>query len=73
MQHGEGPIHPSAAVGISAMAITLVKVRMIIWEFMDIRHAPKKLKIIIDTWLIVFIISMVIAYFGIELIRGSFM
>lgn len=60
---GAGPLHPDAAVGLSAMAITLVKVRVIIREFMDVRHAPARLKHVTDAWLIGFIIAMIIAYF----------
>ena len=60
---GEGPLRPDPAVGLSAMAITLVKVRVIIREFMDVRHAPARLKLVTDAWLILFIIAMVIAYF----------
>lgn len=61
--HGEGPLRPDPAVGLGAMAITLVKVRVIIREFMDVRHAPAKLKYVTDAWLIVFIIAMIVAYF----------
>lgn len=61
--HGAGPLHPEPAVGLGAMAITLVKVRVIIREFMDVRHAPVRLKYVTDAWLIVFIIAMIVAYF----------
>lgn len=62
-RHGDGPVRPDPAVGLSAMAITLFKVRVIIREFMDVRHAPARLKYVADAWLIVFIIAMIIAYF----------
>lgn len=60
---GGAPLHPDPAVGLGAMAITLVKVRVIIREFMDVRHAPARLKQVTDAWLVVFIIAMVVAYF----------
>ena len=62
--HADTTLHPEAAVGLSAMAITLIKVRVIIREFMDVRHAPSKLKYITDAWLVIFIICMSIAYFA---------
>ena len=61
--HGEGVLRPDPAVGLGAMAITLVKVRVIIREFMDVRHAPALLKHLTDAWLVAFIVAMIIAYF----------
>jgi hypothetical protein len=61
--HGKGSLQPDPVVGLSAMAITVIKVRVIIREFMDVRHAPVQLKYVTDAWLIVFITAMVIAYF----------
>jgi len=61
--HREGSLQPDPVVGLSAMAITVIKVRVIIREFMDVRHAPVQLKYVTDAWLIVFITAMVIAYF----------
>ena len=60
--HGEGPLHVDPAVGLSVMAITLIKVRVIIREFMDVRHAPAKLRYVTDAWLIVFILALAITY-----------
>jgi Prokaryotic Cytochrome C oxidase subunit IV len=61
--HGTGPIRPDAAVALGAIAITLIKVRVIIREFMDVRAAPKKLKTVTDAWLITFGLAMLAAYF----------
>jgi hypothetical protein len=61
--HGKGPLQPDAAVAFSAIAITLIKVRVIIREFMDVRHAPAKLRLITDAWLVVFGTAMIVAYF----------
>jgi hypothetical protein len=61
--HGRGPLKPDAAVAISAIAITLIKVRVIIREFMDVRTAPTRLKTVTDTWLVVFGAAMGLAYF----------
>ena len=61
--HGKAALQPDPIVGLSAMAITLVKVRVIIREFMDVRHAPARLRYVTDAWLMVFIIAMIVAYF----------
>jgi hypothetical protein len=63
--HGSGPLQVDPAVGLSAMAITLVKVRVIIREFMDVRHAPAKLKWLTDGWLVVFIVALAITYLAV--------
>jgi hypothetical protein len=61
--HTKDPARLAPTVGLSAIAITLIKVRVIIREFMDVRHAPALLKYVTDAWLIVFIGAMIIAYF----------
>jgi len=62
-RHGAGPMRPDPAVGMIAIVITLAKVRVIAREFMELRHAPSKLKKVIDAWLVAFGAAMVIAYF----------
>lgn len=64
MRHDGTPLQPQASVGLSAMAITLIKVRIIMREFMDVKDAPKKLKHITDLWLILFILIMIVFYFS---------
>jgi Prokaryotic Cytochrome C oxidase subunit IV len=61
--HGSGPIRPDAAVALGAIAITLIKVLVIVREFMDVRSAPKKLKFVTDAWLVTFGLAMLAAYF----------
>lgn len=62
-RHGAGPLKPDPAVGMIAIVITLAKVRVISREFMELRHAPAKLKAVIDAWLLMFGLAMVVAYF----------
>lgn len=62
--HGTGPIHPDPAVAVSAIAITLIKVRVIMREFMDVRSAHPRLKLVTDAWLVVFGAAMLLAYFA---------
>lgn len=60
--HGKGPLKPDAAVAFGAISVTLIKVRVIMREFMDLRHAPVRLKRITDAWLIAFAGAMTVAY-----------
>jgi len=60
--HGSGPLRPQAAVALSAIAITIVKVRIIMREFMEVKHAPPLLKRITDAWLALFAVGMLAAY-----------
>ncbi len=60
--HGKGSLRPDPVVGLSAIGITLIKVRVIVRELMEVRHAPTRLKYVTDAWLILFIIAMIIAY-----------
>lgn len=61
--HPSGIAKPDPAVAMAAIAITLVKVRLIIGEFMDARHAPVLLRRLTDAWLVCFCVAMLIAYF----------
>lgn len=60
--HGKGPLKPDAAVAFGAISVTLIKVRVILREFMDLRHAPARLKHITDAWLVIFAVAMATAY-----------
>jgi Prokaryotic Cytochrome C oxidase subunit IV len=62
-RHGPGPLAPDPLVGMIAIVITLAKVRLISREFMELRHAPAKLRAVIDLWLVAFGLAMVAAYF----------
>ena len=43
---------PDVAVASMAIAIALVKVRIIFREFMEVRHAPRLLRRLTDLWLV---------------------
>ena len=43
---------PNAAVAAGAVAIALVKVRFILREFMEVRHAPLRLGRLADLWIV---------------------
>ena len=62
---------PHAAVTSSAIVIALIKVRVIIREFMEVRHAPVLLCRLTDLWVVVTGVSLLGSYFvGMALSTG---
>ena len=47
---GRAALAPNAAIASGAIAIALVKVRIIFREFMEVRHAPVLLGRLTDLW-----------------------
>lgn len=47
---GRDVLTPNAAVTAGAIVIALVKVRVILREFMEVRHAPRSLCRLTDLW-----------------------
>jgi hypothetical protein len=60
---GEAPLTPNAAVTSSAIVIALIKVRVIVREFMEVRHAPVLLCRLTDLWLVLTGVSLLGCYF----------
>ena len=54
---------PNAAVTSSAIVIALIKVRVIIREFMEVRHAPVLLCRLTDLWVVLTGVSLLGSYF----------
>ena len=54
---------PNTAVTLSAIVIALIKVRVIIREFMEVRHAPALLGRLTDLWVVLTGVSLLGAYF----------
>lgn len=61
-RHGEAPFVPSAALSLGVLVISAVKVRVILREFMEVRHAPALLKRGADVWLAALFAAMTAAY-----------
>jgi hypothetical protein len=57
-----GVFRPSVAVTLAAIAIALVKVRIILREFMEVRHAPALLTRLADIWIGIIAVSLVGSY-----------
>ena len=49
---GRAELAPNAAIAAGAIAIALVKVRVIFREFMEVRHAPPLLCRLTDLWVV---------------------
>jgi hypothetical protein len=60
--HSGGTVIPSVPITIAAMCLALIKVRLIIRVFMEVRSAPSWLKRATDAWLIVLIASILAVY-----------
>ena len=54
---------PNAAITSSAIVIALIKVRVIIREFMEVRHAPALLYRLTDLWVVLTGVCLLVSYF----------
>jgi hypothetical protein len=53
---------PNATLTISVILVSLVKVRIVLREFMEVRHTPSFLARLTDLWVIVTGVALVGAY-----------
>ena len=60
---GGDSLTPNTVVTSSAVVIALIKVRVIIREFMEVRHAPVLLCRLTDLWVALTGVSLLGAYF----------
>jgi Prokaryotic Cytochrome C oxidase subunit IV len=60
---GPDALRPNAAIAASAIVIALIKVRVIIREFMEVRHAPVLLCRLTDLWVVFAGVSLLGCYF----------
>jgi len=60
---GQAALRPNAAITSSAIVLALVKVRIIIREFMEVRHAPVLLCRLTDLWVVATGVSLLGCYF----------
>ncbi len=51
--HHAEPVTASTAITIAVLTLALIKTRLIIGEFMEVRTAPVWLKVATDGWLVV--------------------
>lgn len=60
---GRDALGPNAAITSGAIVIALIKVRIIIREFMEVRHAPVLLCRLTDLWVVLTGVSLLGCYF----------
>lgn len=58
-------LRPSAMFTVSVIALSLVKVRLIFMEFMELRGAPVLLGRLADAWLLATAGALLGSYFGV--------
>jgi hypothetical protein len=58
-----GTLKASTVVTVSAIAIALIKVRIIFREFMEVRHAPALLCRLTDAWVVLITVCLLGSYF----------
>ena len=63
MQYDHGFAKTDAIAFLGVLAIAAIKARVIFREFMDVRHAPTRLKLLTDIWLVLTVGALVAAYF----------
>jgi len=59
-----GILMPSTAVTVAAISLALVKLWIIMREFMDVRHAPRQLRRLTDLLVVVLGAALLSAYFA---------
>jgi Prokaryotic Cytochrome C oxidase subunit IV len=58
-----GTLRASTVVTVIAIAIALIKVRIIFREFMEVRHAPAWLCRLTDAWVVLIALCLLGSYF----------
>jgi hypothetical protein len=61
---GGDALAPNAAITAGAIGIALFKVRIILREFMEVRHAPVLLGRLTDLWVVLAGVSLLGCYFA---------
>ncbi len=51
--------------GVTMLVLAFFKVRLVIREFMEVRHAPVQLRWICDAWLIAAVVATISTYLGV--------
>lgn len=61
-RHGQHAFVANAAITYSVILMAALKIRFILAEFMDLRHAPPLLRRIADAWLALLVIGLLALY-----------
>ena len=61
-RHGHTAFEIDAGVTCGVILMAALKVRVIVWEFMEVRHAPAWLRRLMNAWLLVLVIALLACY-----------
>jgi apolipoprotein N-acyltransferase len=61
-QHDHDAARLNAVVTLSVLLIAVIKVRVIMREFMEVRHAPRLLRRFTDAWLVLLFVVLIAIY-----------
>jgi hypothetical protein len=61
-RHGHDALSLNAAITFSVISIAVVKVRIIMREFMEVRQAPSLLRHLTDIWLLITAVALLGIY-----------
>lgn len=61
--HGHVPTGPNGGVTVGVIAIAAVKIRLIVSDFMEARHAPAWLQRVNDAWIAALCLALLGVYF----------
>lgn len=64
MKHGGQPFEPNMIITAVVVVTSMVKVRFIIWEFMEVRSCPAWIKWLSDLWLVGMLAVLGWIYYG---------
>ena len=62
--HPAGQVSPSVSGGVVMIALAFIKVRLVIFNFMEVDHAPLLLRLICEAWGIIGCASVIGFYTG---------
>jgi hypothetical protein len=60
--HGSGAVQPSVPITVAVVALGFVKGRLIVRHFMEVRAAPRWLKLATDGWLVALWGAVLVVY-----------
>ncbi|BBY14999.1 cytochrome C oxidase subunit IV family protein [Mycolicibacterium litorale] len=60
--HSHGPVTSSVPITLAVAALAVIKSRLIIRYFMEVRHAPRWLQLSTDAWLLVLWAAILAVY-----------
>jgi len=61
MGHGMG-VHAIRGAGAAIIVVAFIKVRFVILDFMEVRHAPLPMRIVGEAWVLLICAALILLY-----------